>query len=250
MTAQTARNIPDPRGGDPMPLRAALHLVPGTGPGPLARALAQPGLHKRTPEQVAADERADLSIWIAERDALQRHNRHRRYLGQRPSKYATATYDILDGDQNPGGKVSRWLAAGPRVLVMTGPSRTGKTTAAYAIGNDAHGRGKIVEAWTAGDLSDALKPDRDPGVYDRAASADLLILDDLGADRVTDWWLEQLYRLADARCANERRLIVTTNLEYDNLVGLYGNRVVERLLDDAGGLKFTGPKRRALHSDW
>jgi len=193
----------------------------------------------------------------AARLARQAANRAAAYLRRRPSRYATASYDTLRPDQDPGGRIRRWWDHGPRALLLAGPSRTGKTTAAYAIANDVHTRGTWVMAWTAADLSAALKPDSGaPLTYDYATTCDLLILDDLGRERVTDWWLEQLQRIVDHRCANGRRLVVTTNsgpsadAAYDALVQRYGHPVVERLIDDGGVVVLDGPAVRQVVTDW
>lgn len=188
--------------------------------------------------------------------ARQAANRAAVYIRRRPSRYADASYDILRPEQNPGGKVSRWWDHGPRALVIAGPSRTGKTTAAYAVANDVHAQGIWVIVWTAADLSAALKPEGEPLAYEYATTCPLLIIDDLGRERVTDWWLEQLQRIVDARCANNRRLIVTTNSggsadeAYDELVNRYGTPVVERLIDDGGVLVLDGPAVRRVVTEW
>lgn len=199
---------------------------------------------------------ADRAEMVAMR-ARQAANRAIIYSRRRPSRYARASYDLLTPAQNPGGKIARWWDTGPRSLVLAGPARTGKTTAAYAIANDVHRRDIWVMAWTAADLSAVLKPDSgEPLAYDYATTCPLLLLDDLGRERVTDWWLEQLQRIVDARCANERRLIVTTNSggsadeAYDELVKRYGHPVVERLIDGGGVLVLDGPAVRQVVTEW
>lgn len=189
--------------------------------------------------------------------ARQAANRHAVFERRRPSRYATADYAGLRPEQDPGGLVSGWWARGPRSLVLAGPVRTGKTTAAYAIANAAHRAMCWVVALSAADLSAALKPDGDPLAYDQAVACDLLVIDDLGRERVTDWWLEQLQRVVDARCAHERRLVVTTNAAaadpdalYDELVARYGDPVVERLIDDGGVVALDGPAVRNVVTEW
>lgn len=189
--------------------------------------------------------------------ARQAANRNLAYLRYRPSRYADASYAKLRPEQDPKGMVSRWLTAGPRGLVIAGPSRTGKTTAAYAIANDAHQSGIWVMTRTATGLSAALKPDSgEPLAYNYATTCPLLLLDDLGRERVTDWWLEQLHRIVDERCSNQLRLIVTANTAavapdaYAELVERYGDPIVERLIDGGGVLVFDGPAVREVVTEW
>lgn len=204
-------------------------------------------------ELYAEADRAELAAMRA----LQAANRGRAYNRQRPSKYAEVDYGTLTDDQAHGGKIARWWDSGPRAIVLAGPARTGKTTAAYAITNDVHSRDVWTVVRTAADLSAALKPDSgEPLAYQHAVECDLLLIDDLGRERVTDWWLEQLQRIVDARCSNGRRLIATTNhganatATYDDLAERYGYPVVERLIDDGTVLFFDGPAMRNVVREW
>ena len=52
---------------------------------------------------------------------------------------------------------------------------------------------------------------------DRLAAVDLLHIDDLGAENQTDWVLEQLYSIVNARYEAERAIVATTNLMPDEL---------------------------------
>src|SRR5690554_4688824 len=109
------------------------------------------------------DAEVDLdAIDQAEMEAIQERqaaNRNLAFIRSRPSRYANASYATLRPEQDPNGLVSRWLDSGPRSLLIAGPSRTGKTTAAYAIANDAHERGIWVLVRTATSLAAALKPE-------------------------------------------------------------------------------------------
>ena len=49
-------------------------------------------------------------------------------------------------------------------------------------------------------------------LFKRLTSVDLLHLDDLGAERRTEWVLEQLYSIVNERWQDERSIVVTTNL--------------------------------------
>jgi DNA replication protein DnaC len=63
---------------------------------------------------------------------------------------------------------------------------------------------------------------------------DLLHLDDLGAERRTDWVLEQLYSIVNERWQNQRSITVTTNMSLDNLREQVGRRTVSRLVEICG----------------
>jgi len=206
--------------------------------------------HPRTAAELAAEADAQAVADLAATRATQATNRRARYIDRLPAKFADAAVDQLTADQHRD-RVARWLDSPIRALLLAGPSRTGKTTAAYAIANVASSLGMWVEATTAADLVVASKPSADdPTGWQLAVGCELLILDDLGAERATDWWLEQLGRLADARTVHNRRTIVTTNASHRQLTAIYGDRIVERLIDGAGTLKFEGRPWRTTITDW
>lgn len=68
-------------------------------------------------------------------------------------------------------------------------------------------------------------------VWERALSVDVLALDDLGAERITDWRLEQLAELIDARYLAEKPLLLTTNFPPKAWGEILDERSRHRLLD-------------------
>jgi DNA replication protein DnaC len=66
---------------------------------------------------------------------------------------------------------------------------------------------------------------------ERALRADLLILDDLGAEKPTEWALEKIYQLVNLRYESLRPMIATTNLDLNSLERLLGERTFGRLIE-------------------
>lgn len=64
---------------------------------------------------------------------------------------------------------------------------------------------------------------------------DLLVIDDLGAVRATDWVLEQLYMIVNGRYNEQRPIIVTTDLTIGQLTDWIGARTVRRLIEMCAG---------------
>jgi DNA replication protein DnaC len=190
-----------------------------------------------------------------------RANRFASYLRRRNRAYANASYELLRPDQQHGGKVARWWSSPrkPRSLLLTGVSRTGKTTAAYAIANEAHACGAWVEVFTEIELARLLKSDEADAVWSRVLDCELLFLDDWGRARATDWWKEQLQNLFEARFSRRDeglRQLVTANTPrdqaeaYAELVDRYGDPIVERVIDYGAILMFDGPRVRTIVEDW
>ena len=71
----------------------------------------------------------------------------------------------------------------------------------------------------------------------------LLILDDFGMERGTEYGLEQVYNVIDSRYRSGKPLIVTTNLSLDELQHPQDTphaRIYDRLLEMCAPVRFTG----------
>jgi DNA replication protein DnaC len=190
------------------------------------------------PEGMTDEDRAELR---------QRQEGHRRawYVKHRPARYADAQLEHLDRAQDSDGRIRTWLDSTSPTLLLVGAVGTGKTHAAYALANHAFDRGMLVVATSVPDILAALRPGGDDGtLVARARTADLLVLDDLAAEKASEWTAEQLSALIDARVREERRQVVTTNATYAELETRLGPRTLSRLTGGAAVAMFTGPDRR------
>ena len=66
-------------------------------------------------------------------------------------------------------------------------------------------------------------------IVDELCNVPFLLLDDFGIQRGTDWEMEMLYELVDARYSDNRFTIVTTNQDLDEIQSLSGGRIYSRL---------------------
>jgi len=187
-----------------------------------------------------------------ERLALSREHRRRRYLRRLPKRYENAALaDLHPTEQDPGGKVSGWLASGHQTLLLASMAPgLGKTHAAYAVGSQAVENGLTVEAYTAMEMLSALRPSRNEPerperIMDDLLTADLLVLDDLGRENLsTGWPLEQIHHVLNTRLGENLRTVITTNLTSEAMGERYGYPLLDRVLDDAVIVKVTGESRR------
>ena len=124
-------------------------------------------------------------------------------------------------------------------LWIGGDVGTGKTTLAMLVSKAALQAGRSVAIYSLPRLLNLLREaiDSRQGVLDlldRLTAVDLLHLDDLGAENRTDWVLEQLYSIVNARYEAERAIVATSNLMPDKLSELLGPRTVSRLAEICG----------------
>ena len=76
----------------------------------------------------------------------------------------------------------------------------------------------------------------------------LLIIDDLGVERETDYVMEQVYQIIDQRYKNKQPLIVTTNLgwqEIKNAETTKMQRIYDRIVEMCLPVQVIGNSRRA-----
>ena len=76
---------------------------------------------------------------------------------------------------------------------------------------------------------------------------DLLIIDDLGAERNTDYAMEQMFSIVDSRYRSGKPLIVTTNLKLNELrhpPDLAHARIYDRILERCAPVLFAGKNFR------
>lgn len=159
-------------------------------------------------------------------------------------------------------------------LVLCGPPGTGKTHLAAAMVADR------IERWLA-DWPEAVRlivdPERGemaytrpdqrirlvsvPGFLDRLRllirfadaadplpeliAADLVVLDDLGREKVTDWASERLYVLVNERYNALRPTVVTSNYSPQELVERGYDAVVSRLVEGVGAVLISATDYRS-----
>ncbi|MET9655607.1 ATP-binding protein [Streptomyces sp. NPDC006510] len=148
----------------------------------------------------------------------------------------------------PGPSGTRGIALGPSLLIA-GPTGTGKTHQAYGAVRSLLTAGVRLrwEAATTADLYARLRPraghdaERDLATL---SSCPLLILDDLGAAKQSEWTEEITYRLINRRYTDLLPTLITTNLPTAALRDAVGDRVASRLAEMTTTVVLTGADRR------
>ena len=129
---------------------------------------------------------------------------------------------------------------------------TGKTFTASCIANYLTDRNIPVlmtsfsrimnEVWNAKDKD---------GYYKAFNKYDLLIIDDLGVERSTDYAMEQVYTVIDERIRSKKPMLITTNLtikQLKNPDNLQMERIYSRILQVCAPIAFKGENLRELES--
>ena len=181
-----------------------------------------------------------------------------------PVRYARCTFDgftVYDNeDLERAFRRARDFAATFPVrqssLLLAGPSGIGKTHLAAAILNACADKGIGGLYCDTAKLLAELRStyDKDSGTQEtnilgRLSNADLLVLDDLGAENLTRWGQNMLHAVLNARYNQELPTICTTRLppsphERDSLLFEIGGRLLSMLHQMCDVIEFDGADYR------
>jgi DNA replication protein DnaC len=141
-----------------------------------------------------------------------------------------------------------------RGLWFMGHVGTGKTTLAMLVSKAASDAGRSVAIYSLprllNEIRDTHRAERSHvDLLDRLTAVDLLHIDDVGAERTTDWVLEELYSIVNSRYEDKRSIVITTNiLDREALCEQITARTVSRLTEMCDELPLLGHDHRMDHT--
>lgn len=75
-------------------------------------------------------------------------------------------------------------------------------------------------------------------------NAELLILDDLGTEKMSDWSISVIYQIIDSRARLKKPLIITTNIDLEEIKERYDRRTYDRIIELCTQIKNEGSSIR------
>ncbi len=141
------------------------------------------------------------------------------------------------------------MVAKKQSLLFWGNVGTGKSFAAACIANYLLDRGVPVMMTSFVKLLSLIQngDEKEADIISRLNSAKLVIFDDLGAERNTDYALEKIYNIIDSRYQRELPIIFTTNLTITEMKNETDNRykrIYDRVFENIYPMQFTGQSWR------
>ena len=143
----------------------------------------------------------------------------------------------LDAAKNFAEHFDRHQVSGEGLLMFGNPGN-GKSHLAAAIVNAVIPRGKACVFRSVPALLKKLQETyradarvSESEILAVLQDADLVVLDDLGAEKMTEWAESMLYYIVDQRYRWRKPLIVTTNCDLEELEERIGTRTFDRLLE-------------------
>lgn len=156
-------------------------------------------------------------------------------------RYSDSTLDTFQprvGTEKALWECKRLAAEFPREagILLFGAYGNGKSRLVAAVANALITKGYICLFRNVPRLFAEIKqtfdtnaPIREWRVMELLKKADLLILDDLGAHKWTEWREDTLYAIIDDRYSAQKPIIATTNCNLDDLEDRIGGRSFDRL---------------------
>jgi DNA replication protein DnaC len=140
-------------------------------------------------------------------------------------------------------------------LLFVGTTGTGKTHLSTAIAKEVINQGFDVVYDTMQNIANDFEDDKFRSGYgyaekksEKYLECDLLIIDDLGAEFVTQFTLATLYNLLNTRQNKKLATLISTNLDPNGLSATYEGRICSRLLGkDTTLVMFSGEDARIFN---
>jgi DNA replication protein DnaC len=137
-------------------------------------------------------------------------------------------------------------------ILLYGPSGQGKTFLSSCIAKDLIENGYSVLYLTAFKLIDLIRNIRfsnDINVnfeerYNLLLDVDLLIIDDLGTELVSNFSKAEIFNIINSRINDRRSTLISTNLTLNELIDTYSSRIASRIIGNYEPLEFFGPDVR------
>ena len=144
------------------------------------------------------------------------------------------------------------FAPGSGNLLFVGNTGLGKTFLSACIANAVTEKGCSVAYESAPRLFAKLEKNRfNPDEQSREdvrklSQSDLLIIDDLGTEMAGGFVTAALYELVNQRLLEEKSMIISTNLNVEEMAKRYSPQIASRLQGNFKGMTFVGQDIRVL----
>lgn len=165
-----------------------------------------------------------------------------------PNRFKDINYE-KDVPVNIKNKVEN-LISNKKGLYLYGQTGVGKTHIAYAIASFFNENKYKTWFLNTGEMLRQMREEFEKTefiepIYEQLIDFNgLLFLDDIGAEKMTDWVRETFYLILNNKYENMIPVIFTSNYSLDELAEKVGDRVVSRIMGICDILKLEGNDRR------
>lgn len=202
------------------------------------------------------DEREREDMERSEREERFKREKARSYCFKDYQDYIDCTFSTDDMNdpklsrqmRNYADNFGRFLKDG-NGLLFCGNVGAGKTFYSACIANKLIEDGYTVMFSNFVTMIQRIQGETFKGlpIMDEISKCDLLIIDDLGVERDTEFMKEHVYNIIDTRYRNGKPIIVSTNLTGDELrkpKDVTSSRIYTRIMERCLPIEFKGKNRR------
>ncbi|WP_233096226.1 ATP-binding protein [Alicyclobacillus sp. SO9] len=219
--------------------------------------------HCKCPEAVKHKEKYDKELQrrMDEYDAAEHRHQIRQLIKQSmiPARWLERDFErfkVIDENRKAYEfaleYANTFSPSNGRGILLSGPVGVGKTHLAAAISLKLLEQEFRIVFGTVTSLLGQIRhtfddsKEREADVFNRLTQCDLLVIDDIGKEKVTEWTEQTLFEIINSRYENNRSLVLTSNVSIADIRKRYqnvGDALTSRLLEMCQGIKMDG-------SDW
>jgi len=177
----------------------------------------------------------------------------KRFIDRRFDNFITEEYntEALHVCYNYVASIKERLQDGKGLLLM-GPVGTGKTHLVASMIHEAIEKHVVLAVFvTVPELLARIRASFEKGnqetqgeLFELVRSADLLVLDDIGAEKTSEWVREQLYIIINSRYDDLKPVVITSNCTAEELEERIGERATSRIIEMCDWVVVDGPDYR------
>ena len=174
------------------------------------------------------------------------------YYSQTPDENGNIPYNRMLKIYNYCLNYAKTFRPDSKGILMRGTTGLGKTHLSLAIANEVISRGYSVVYVSAPDI--LSKIEHEHFSYDYAGEqelmqslieCDLLIVDDLGTEFITQFTTTTIYNLFNTRVNQSKPMVINTNLTEEEIKSTYSQRFTSRIMSSCDLLNFIGTDIRS-----
>ena len=176
------------------------------------------------------------------------------YSDRIDSQYGASARTIMKKNLDYCQRYAASFGQGVGNLLFVGNTGLGKTFLSACIANEVISRGYSIAYESAPRLfakleKNRFEPDEESRVeVKKFMECDLLIIDDLGTEMPGNFVNAALYSLVNDRLLEEKAMLISTNLNIEEIAKRYTPQIASRLQGSFKGLTFVGDDIRVLMS--
>lgn len=177
-------------------------------------------------------------------------------LGERFTESTFEAFKPLDGTEKAIEHCRNYANTFPMYgadsLMIWGEPGNGKSHLAAAVAHTVQSKGHTIVFQTMPELlerirqtfNDRSNKETERDIMRALHDCELLVLDDVGAEKLSDWVQDVLFRIVDGRYRQKRPIFYTTNLKPSDLKEKVGPRIYDRMIETSLTIQNTGTSYR------